>query len=160
MPKAPKEYDVDEVCLFLNAIGLGAKAQGFRDSAVDGDVLVTLSQDDLKSELGLNAIQARKVAQKLKFAEDLAATGGASEGAKKQLEELKKENAKLKAELDELKKNQSGDAKKKASEKSDDENSKPAQQQQQPAAANVHHYHVAPMGRRRRPVRRAVRVLA
>jgi hypothetical protein len=107
--KDPKEYDVDEVCLWLNAIGLDSKVDAFRENAVDGDMLVALTAEDLTNELGLSNLQAKKVLQKLEFSKELAAEGGGGggvdDGGIKELEakisELEAENAALKAQLEE-----------------------------------------------------------
>jgi len=108
--KDPKSYDVDEVCLFLNAIGLSSKADAFRDNAVDGDMLVSLTDEDLKGELGLSTLQARKVQQKLEFAKELAeggeggGGGGNDEENAAKIQALEEENAALRAQIEELKK--------------------------------------------------------
>jgi hypothetical protein len=59
--KTPGEYSVDEVCIWVNAIGLGAKMDGFRENSVDGGMLVGLTLDDLTADLGLNNLQAKKL---------------------------------------------------------------------------------------------------
>ena len=52
-----KDFDNHEVCIWLNAIGLGSKIQPFRESAVDGDLLCSLNLDDLTGDLGLSGLQ-------------------------------------------------------------------------------------------------------
>jgi hypothetical protein len=37
-------YSVDEVCTFLNAIGLGSKIGAFQENAIDGSMLVSLTE--------------------------------------------------------------------------------------------------------------------
>jgi len=37
--KRPKHYSIDKVCLWIFALGLGRKADAFRQAAVDGDQL-------------------------------------------------------------------------------------------------------------------------
>eukprot|EP00811_Abedinium_folium_P009881 NODE_19137_length_858_cov_5.344733.p1 GENE.NODE_19137_length_858_cov_5.344733~~NODE_19137_length_858_cov_5.344733.p1 ORF type:complete len:204 (+),score=70.14 NODE_19137_length_858_cov_5.344733:48-614(+) len=58
-------WGVDEVVQFIEGLGLGQKAAKFREDAVDGGMLASLSEDDLVSELGLSKLQARKVIQRL-----------------------------------------------------------------------------------------------
>jgi hypothetical protein len=40
--KHPKEYSIDKVYLWLFALGIGGKADVFRDLARDGDMLLSL----------------------------------------------------------------------------------------------------------------------
>jgi SAM domain (Sterile alpha motif) len=54
-----KNFDNQEVCIWLNAIGLGSKVGPFQDNAVDGDLLCSLSQEDLTNDLGLSGLQVR-----------------------------------------------------------------------------------------------------
>ena len=54
-----KDFDIQEVCIWLNAIGLGTKVGPFRENAVDGDLLCSLSLDDLTGDLGLSGLQVR-----------------------------------------------------------------------------------------------------
>jgi hypothetical protein len=56
-----KDFDNQEVCIWLNAIGLGSKVGPFRDNAVDGDLLCSLSQEDLTNDLGLSGLQVRMI---------------------------------------------------------------------------------------------------
>jgi len=107
--KVIKEYDVDEVAIWLNCIGLGAHIGPFRDIAVDGDMLTSLTLEDLTGDLGLSHLQAKKLLHSLEFTVGLTGGGGAGGGGDdaaakvKELEaenaQLKEENAKLKASL-------------------------------------------------------------
>ena len=54
-----KNFDNQEVCIWLNAIGLGSKVGPFQANAVDGDLLCSLSQEDLTNDLGLSGLQVR-----------------------------------------------------------------------------------------------------
>lgn len=62
-PKA--ERNVAEVCEFLRGIELGHVVPAFMNNGVDGAFLLSLSEQDLVSELGLTVLQARKI--KLRF---------------------------------------------------------------------------------------------
>lgn len=64
-----EEWDVDEVCVWLNAIGLGAKAGPFRDEAVDGALLVDLTEKELQDDLYLTKLQIKKYCQNLELAQ-------------------------------------------------------------------------------------------
>ena len=94
--KHPKNYSTDEVCVWLNAIGLGDYTEPFRDSAIDGGFLVTLGVDDLK-ELGLTGIQSKKLLHSLEIACSFADAGGLE-----RIQELEAENAALRAQLAEM----------------------------------------------------------
>ena len=56
-----KDFDDAEVCIWLNAIGLGSKIGHFRENTVDGDLLCSLSQEDLAGDLGLNGLQVSEI---------------------------------------------------------------------------------------------------
>jgi hypothetical protein len=74
--KKPSEYTGDEVCIFLNAIGLGSKIGDFQENAIDGGMLVSLTDEDLQSDLGLSNLQVRKFRQQLDVATEIAEGGG------------------------------------------------------------------------------------
>lgn len=58
--KHPKLYSQKEVLAFLDSIGLGHLAGIFKENTVDGPLLVVLTDEDLKNELGFTNLQARK----------------------------------------------------------------------------------------------------
>ena len=92
--------------MWLVAIGLSAKLEVFQENAVDGDMLVSLSDEDYTQELGLTTLQVRKLRQKLDFSNSLVGEGGASANSKEQEEiiaALEAENAKLEEEVKQLK---------------------------------------------------------
>lgn len=94
--KDPSQYNLDEVCVWLNAIGLGGKTDAFRENAIDGKMLVILKDDDF-SELGLSSLQGKKVIRYLEFSQELA-NEAASGGDPSKLKALEKENTQLKNE--------------------------------------------------------------
>ena len=105
--KTPRSYDLDEVCLFLTAIGLESKVDIFRENAVDGDMLVSLEPKDFE-ELGLSGLQSKKVVRSVEFCNSLADESGGGGGdpaamaaLQKEIAELKNENAALRAQLKE-----------------------------------------------------------
>ena len=105
--KDPATYDLDEVCIWLNAIGLGSKTDAFRENAVDGSMLVTLQPEDMV-ELGLSSLQGKKVMRSVELTKQLANESSRGGGAKleelgKENASLKKENAELRAKIDQLK---------------------------------------------------------
>ena len=59
--KAINEFSAEEVGLWLTAQGLGDAAPKFVEEGVDGDLLVSLTVDDLKNDLGLSGLQSKKV---------------------------------------------------------------------------------------------------
>jgi SAM domain (Sterile alpha motif) len=84
----------------LNSIGFGSKIDIFTENAIDGSMLVTLTENDLKNDIGLSNLQARKFMLSLDFAKSLADSGG---GGGAELAALREENAKLKAQIEQLK---------------------------------------------------------
>lgn len=94
--KHPSEYTQAEVNVWLNSVGLGNAIDIFQANGIDGRMLVTLTEADLTGDLGLSGLQARKFAQSLEFASDLAEAGG---GDSYQMQALAKENARLKEEI-------------------------------------------------------------
>jgi len=123
MPGKVETWDLDEVCIWMNAIGLGEKVQPFRENTVDGETLVSLSHGDLTQELGLSTLQAKKVLRCLDETKEMAAMreGGGSEGGGNPIEiqqlkdkleaknakihQLEEENKKLKEKLDQMEAN-------------------------------------------------------
>eukprot|EP00529_Nitzschia_sp_RCC80_P035732 CAMPEP_0113515858 /NCGR_PEP_ID=MMETSP0014_2-20120614/41223_1 /TAXON_ID=2857 /ORGANISM="Nitzschia sp." /LENGTH=184 /DNA_ID=CAMNT_0000412563 /DNA_START=16 /DNA_END=569 /DNA_ORIENTATION=+ /assembly_acc=CAM_ASM_000159 len=101
--KSPSQYSQEEVAIFLNSIGLGSKIDGFKENGVDGALLVTLTEDDLKNDLGMSNLQARKFLQSLDFAKSLSESDGAGGGGGAEVATLKEENEKLKEEIQQLK---------------------------------------------------------
>jgi hypothetical protein len=99
--KHPKDYSVDEVCLWLNAIELGAQADAFRKEGVDGGLLVSLGDDEFK-ELGLSGLQAKKAMRGLEISKGFAAEGAGSD--LERIKQLEEENKKLQDEVDRLQK--------------------------------------------------------
>ena len=61
------EYSAEEIGLWLVAQGLGDHASKFVEEGVDGDLLLTLSADDLKNDLGLSSLQAKKLLKNVEF---------------------------------------------------------------------------------------------
>ena len=102
-PKHPKDYSLDEVCLFLNAIGLGDKQDDFRANSVDGMMLVNLQPEDFR-DLGMTNLQGKKVMRSVEFCAGLASGGGGgSDKDAEKIKALEQENAALKAEVASLK---------------------------------------------------------
>lgn len=58
-------WTVDDVCTYIADLELGHVVAAFRDNAVDGRTLASLSETDLVSEMGLKPLQARKVKDRL-----------------------------------------------------------------------------------------------
>jgi hypothetical protein len=52
------DWDAEQVCTWLEAEGLASLQQGFREQAVDGEVLLTLTRDDLEC-LGVSTLGGR-----------------------------------------------------------------------------------------------------
>jgi len=58
-------WDVEAVCSFLGSLELGGLAANVRENGVDGQMLQSLSEEDLVAELGFKKLQARKVFERL-----------------------------------------------------------------------------------------------
>ena len=63
--KPCSQWSVDQVTTYLESLELGHLTSIFRVNAVDGEMLDTLSQAELQSELGLTMLQSRKVINRL-----------------------------------------------------------------------------------------------
>eukprot|EP00542_Grammatophora_oceanica_P011757 CAMPEP_0194046512 /NCGR_PEP_ID=MMETSP0009_2-20130614/21388_1 /TAXON_ID=210454 /ORGANISM="Grammatophora oceanica, Strain CCMP 410" /LENGTH=189 /DNA_ID=CAMNT_0038691831 /DNA_START=31 /DNA_END=600 /DNA_ORIENTATION=+ len=100
---AIKDYDVDEVCIFLSCIGLGTKVEPFRENAVDGDMFTTLSHEDLTGDLGLSNLQAKKVLRAVQEEGDGGGGEGDLEETTARIQALEAENAQLKSQIAALK---------------------------------------------------------
>mmetsp|Transcript_9400 Transcript_9400/g.21892 ORF Transcript_9400/g.21892 Transcript_9400/m.21892 type:complete len:237 (+) Transcript_9400:206-916(+) len=106
MLKEFKDYTPTEIGLWLTAQGLGQFAEKFQEEGVDGDLLLSLSSDDLKNDLGLSNIQTKKVLKNVEFSRDLgssAGTGGEeAEALRRRVDDLQAEKDASAAEADGL----------------------------------------------------------
>jgi hypothetical protein len=101
-PKAPQDFSMVEVLMWVTAIGLGSKVDDFKENAIDGAMLVSLQDGDLQGDLGLSNLQCRKFHQSLDFSNSLVAGGGGGPDQSAEVAALQQENAKLKAEVADL----------------------------------------------------------
>lgn len=92
---AIKDYSAEEVGLWLTAQGLGDKAPAFVEEGVDGDLLLSLTIDDLKNDLGLSGLQSKKVLKNIEFSKELLASAGGGGGGE-EAEKLKEDKEELK----------------------------------------------------------------
>lgn len=99
-PKAPSDFTVAEVGMWLTAIGLGNKAPEFQENGIDGPMLVALTDQDLQTDLGLQNLQLRKFRISLDFSNDLVAGGGGADPSR--VAQLEAENAQLKNKVADL----------------------------------------------------------
>ena len=101
-----KDYSAEDIGLWLIAGGLGEHAEKFKAEGVDGDLLLSLTVDDLKNDLGLSGIHAKKVLNNVEFSKNIcAAAEGGGEDVEKLREELKAalgEGGELKAKVEAL----------------------------------------------------------
>ena len=101
--KHPKQFSVDEVCLFLFAVGYADKSEAFREAAVDGDLLLSLGPDDYK-ELNVSSLQMKKIERGIELLSNFAEASSAGGDVDSKMKELENENAALRAQLAEYKK--------------------------------------------------------
>ena len=101
-PKHPQNFSSDEVGMWLVAIGLGSKAETFKEAGVDGSMLVILGSDDF-GELGLSSLQGKKLLTCLETSKAMAEGGGGGGGPDpalaKRMQELQDENMALRQQL-------------------------------------------------------------
>lgn len=101
-----KEYSAEEVGMWLTAQGLGDDAPQFVEEGVDGDLLLSLTVDDMKADLGMSGIHAKKVLKNIEFSKGLtaAASGGGeeTEALKEELETITEHKESLEQKLQEL----------------------------------------------------------
>ena len=53
-----KEYNVEEIGFWVESIGLDSAS--FKENAVDGDMLCSLTKEDLTGDLGLSSLQGEE----------------------------------------------------------------------------------------------------
>jgi hypothetical protein len=68
-----KEYSAEEIGLWLIAGGLGEHANNFLAEGVDGDLLLTLTIHDIKNDLGLSSLQAKRLMKNIEFSKNIGA---------------------------------------------------------------------------------------
>lgn len=98
-----KDFSAEEVGLWLAAGGLGDHASKFVDEGVDGDLLLSLTADDFKNDLGLSGLQSKKVLKNIEFSKNLLEAGGGGEGGGEEAEELRAQVAEMSGDKDQLK---------------------------------------------------------
>jgi hypothetical protein len=93
-------FDLDEVCTFLTAIGLGDKVGSFRENGIDGDMFTTLTVEDFMSELGLTSLQAKKIVRSIEAEMSRSSSSAApSEATLERVKALEAQNASLKRQV-------------------------------------------------------------
>lgn len=103
-----KEFSAEEVGMWLTVQGLGAKAETFIAEGVDGDLLLDLTEEELKNDLGLSGLQTKKLMKNIAFTRELVeeSEGGGSEKEVSELEgkikTLSDENESLEEKLETL----------------------------------------------------------
>ena len=94
--KPVNDWTTEEVGQWLVAIGLGDKVDVFHTNAVSGDMLLELEDEDLKGDLTLTSLQAKKLKKCLEFQKSIG--GGGGEDSTK-VDELEAEVSKLRSDL-------------------------------------------------------------
>ena len=106
--KSFKEFDVNEVAVWVTAIGMSERTAAFLENGVDGKLLVELTTDDLKEDLGFTGLSAKKFLQKLDFAIELTKSrsnggdGSGGDDGEARIAELEAQNETLRNELTDL----------------------------------------------------------
>eukprot|EP00804_Cyclotella_cryptica_P031261 CCRYP_011078-RA/>CCRYP_011078-RA protein AED:0.03 eAED:0.03 QI:370/1/1/1/1/1/2/382/181 len=98
-----KEFSAEEVGLWLTVQGLGEKAETFMAEGVDGNLLVSLTLDEFKNDLGLSGLQAKKVMKNIEFTKELGNGGGGDSGElEEKIRALRRENEVLEDKVESL----------------------------------------------------------
>ena len=63
--KLCKEWSILDVQQYLHSLGLSHVCSLFESNAVDGEMLCTLTDQELQSELGLTMLQAKKILSRM-----------------------------------------------------------------------------------------------
>lgn len=82
------EYSAEEIGLWLIAQGLGDHASKFVEEGVDGDLLLSLSVNDLMNDLGLSSLQAKKLMKNIEFSKMIGASDEKGNEAEKLMGEV------------------------------------------------------------------------
>jgi ribosomal protein L29 len=91
-----KDFSAEEVGMWLTVQGMGAKAETFIAEGVDGDLLLELTEEEFKNDLGLSGLQTKKIMKNIAFTKELIED--AEGGSEKEVSELE---GKVKALADE-----------------------------------------------------------
>ena len=91
-----KDFSAEEVGMWLTIQGMGAKAETFIAEGVDGDLLLELTEEEFKNDLGLSGLQTKKIMKNIAFTKELIED--AEGGSEKEVSELE---GKVKALVDE-----------------------------------------------------------
>eukprot|EP00586_Coscinodiscus_wailesii_P012867 CAMPEP_0172492862 /NCGR_PEP_ID=MMETSP1066-20121228/24118_1 /TAXON_ID=671091 /ORGANISM="Coscinodiscus wailesii, Strain CCMP2513" /LENGTH=193 /DNA_ID=CAMNT_0013262703 /DNA_START=67 /DNA_END=648 /DNA_ORIENTATION=- len=109
--KTIDQWDVNEVAVWLHCIGLGNYTDSFLENTVDGGMLLELNMDDLRDELGLSRLQAKKLLRTLKFTKNVTDSPSGEEEEEEEedietltekVDTLTEENEGLRATVEEL----------------------------------------------------------
>lgn len=84
--KAVEYWDTGEVALWLHCIGFNVES--FLENSVDGEMLLSLSTEDLTNELGLEEIQAQKLLRSLEHSKSYVGGNNLNEKSEKEISEL------------------------------------------------------------------------
>lgn len=90
--KEVASWDINEVSIWLHCIGLSVKVEIFRKNSIDGETLLTLTEEDFISDLGLNGFDAKAIKNCLANTHQVLATGTKNSKSRTRLkiEELEK----------------------------------------------------------------------
>lgn len=86
----PIHWSVEQVCVWLDQIGLGVHRATFLENEVDGRLLLKLTVDEIKAELGVTSgLQAKKIVSKIERLQG-ASISASPYNAKQQPDQLAK----------------------------------------------------------------------
>jgi uncharacterized protein YdcH (DUF465 family) len=100
-----KDFSVEEVGMWLSVQGLGTKAETFVTEGVDGQLLLDLTDEEFKNDLGLSGLQTKKLMKNIKFTQELTAKAEDGDDADELSEKIKSltaENDSLDDKIEEL----------------------------------------------------------
>ena len=97
-----KDFTAQEVGMWLVAQGMGNHADKFLAEGIDGDLLLSLTAEELKTDLGLPSLQAKKILKNIEFTQSLTSKGD-GEGDKVKIHELEDAVKARDVEIEQLK---------------------------------------------------------
>jgi len=75
MTRVVTEWSVDDVVIWLKCLGFAEKSGPFQEEEIAGDIILTLTGEELSEDLGLTKLQAKRAVRSIAFMKFLAESG-------------------------------------------------------------------------------------